>query len=221
MVIAVYGCILFLALSTRQSDLVEARRRFRRWFVGALALTGLIISGVEISGLDGNLPGALYPIHAGVFLALTALFVLWSVQLVPEVSTTTAVGQKRPHLPDGDAAILHRIERSMAEGIWRQEGLIIADLARAVEAPEHRVRRVINQGLGFRNFAQFVNARRVAAAQDMLADPMRADMPVLSVAFEVGFASVGPFNRAFRDVTGQSPTEYRKAQLPVARQGVG
>jgi AraC-like DNA-binding protein len=55
----------------------------------------------------------------------------------------------------------------------------------------------------------------------MLADPMRADMPVLSVAFEVGFASVGPFNRAFRDVTGQSPTEYRKAQVAVARKGVG
>ena len=33
---------------------------------------------------------------------------------------------------------------------------------------------------------------------------------VLEVAYEVGFASVGPFNRAFRAEIGYSPTEYRR-----------
>jgi len=32
---------------------------------------------------------------------------------------------------------------------------------------------------------------------------------VLEIAYDVGFASVGPFNRAFRAEFGQSPTEYR------------
>ncbi len=69
---------------------------------------------------------------------------------------------------------------------------------------------MINKGLGYRNFAQFVNEHRIGAACEVLSDPARADTPVLSIAYDVGFASIGPFNRAFREKHQQSPTEYRK-----------
>ncbi|MEY8828307.1 helix-turn-helix domain-containing protein [Sedimentitalea sp. XS_ASV28] len=74
------------------------------------------------------------------------------------------------------------------------------------------VRRAINKGLGYRNFAQFINERRIEAARQILSDPARADIPILSIAYDVGFASVGTFNRAFRDQTGQSPSEYRQSR---------
>jgi AraC-like DNA-binding protein len=35
----------------------------------------------------------------------------------------------------------------------------------------------------------------------------------LEIAQETGFVSLGPFNRAFRAQTGQSPTELRRAGL--------
>jgi AraC-like DNA-binding protein len=57
----------------------------------------------------------------------------------------------------------------------------------------------------------------VNAACAVLADPARADVPVLTIAHESGFASLGPFNRAFRDITGQSPSEYRAAALAGRR----
>jgi len=101
----------------------------------------------------------------------------------------------------------------MAGEIWKQEGLSIAQLAASVDAPEHRVRRAINKGLGYRNFAQFVNESRVEAAQALLSDPARADTPILSIAYDVGFASIRPFNRAFRDRIGRSPSEYRQSQM--------
>ena len=38
-------------------------------------------------------------------------------------------------------------------------------------------------------------------------------LPVLSIALESGFQSIGPFNRAFKAATGLTPTEFRREQL--------
>jgi AraC-like DNA-binding protein len=93
---------------------------------------------------------------------------------------------------------------------WRREGLTIGALAEAVGVPEHRLRRLINDHLGFRNFAAFVNVRRIEAAKALLADPAKARMTVAAIAYDLGFGSLGPFNRAFKEATGVTPTEYRR-----------
>lgn len=99
------------------------------------------------------------------------------------------------------------------EALWRREGLTIGDLANAVGLPEHRLRRLINDQLGHRNFASFVNQRRIAEARILLSDPASAARTVASIAFDLGFGSLGPFNRAFRDETGLTPTEYRRQAM--------
>ena len=232
LVLLCYGGLLFIALATAAGDLVEPRRRFRRWFVALMALTGLAISIVEVLGLDDSLPALAYPLHALVFLGLTVLFLLATLRpgadlwddppaaaLLHPPSSAPDLGSDPapdPTLSAAAAAVLRRVEAAMAAGIWRQEGLSIAALSAAAEAPEHRVRRAINQGLGHRNFASYVNAARIRAACALLSDPARADLPVLSIAYDTGFASLGPFNRAFRTITGQSPTEYRKTHCEKA-----
>ena len=45
-------------------------------------------------------------------------------------------------------------------------------------------------------------------AKRLLADPDQGQ-PILDVAFECGFGSVGPFNRAFRAQVGVTPREFR------------
>jgi AraC-like DNA-binding protein len=79
--------------------------------------------------------------------------------------------------------------------------------------PEAHLRRLINGRLGYRNFPSFVNAHRIAAAKARLADPDEARVPVSAIAFDLGFASLGPFNRAFREETGLSPSEWRRNAL--------
>ena len=37
------------------------------------------------------------------------------------------------------------------------------------------------------------------------------DLPILTIALESGYGSIGPFNRAFRAHFGMTPTEYRAA----------
>jgi AraC-like DNA-binding protein len=75
------------------------------------------------------------------------------------------------------------------------------------------LRRIINQQLGYRNFNAFLNDLRTAEACRMLEDPAQERLPIFNLALDLGYGSLGPFNRAFRARTGQSPTEYRRARL--------
>ena len=79
----------------------------------------------------------------------------------------------------------------------------------------HRLRRLINGVLGHRNFADYVNGRRIEAAKVALASPDLALKSISTIAYDLGFASLGPFNRAFRAAAGVTPTEWRTANTPV------
>ena len=59
---------------------------------------------------------------------------------------------------------------------------------------------------------------RVADAKAALSDPSQCEVPVLTIAMDSGFQSLGPFNRAFKADTGLTPTEYRRMaqKMPAA-----
>ncbi|MEQ8404995.1 MAG: AraC family transcriptional regulator [Oceanicaulis sp.] len=94
-----------------------------------------------------------------------------------------------------------------AEALYLNGDLKVADLARKLQAPEYKVSRAITGALGAANFNQYINRFRIKFAQDLITeDPARS---ILVVAFDSGFASLGPFNRAFKMMTGQTPRAWR------------
>lgn len=120
-----------------------------------------------------------------------------------------------PAPPDpADDRLADALDHAMrTERLYRGEALTIASLAAHLAVPEYRLRRVINQRLGHRNFNAFVNAWRLQDTFDALADPRHRDRPVLTIALDAGFQSIGPFNRAFKAATGLTPSEYRLQKL--------
>lgn len=197
-------------------DLIEARRRFRRWFPLAVACVAIVITVLEVTGADRGLSVVFYLMHALVFWGLAAAFLLWAVRVDPAI---WLVGRKSPLQNDNispvQRALIERINTAMSEKLWEREGLTLSQMAQALDTQEHRLRSAINQGMGHRNFSSFINGYRIARAKELLSNPSLAERTVLSIAYDVGFASLGPFNRAFREATGQTPTEYRHAALSV------
>jgi AraC family transcriptional regulator len=61
---------------------------------------------------------------------------------------------------------------------------------------------------------QFVSRKRLELAERMLVDPSRL---MSEIAFSTGFSSQSNFSRAFRNVTGMSPGEYRASQTGIRR----
>lgn len=197
-------------------DLVEARRRFRGPFMLAISAYCLFQSGFEIAGFAGWSPPWWKLAEAASVAVLT---LAGAGAFMQTRSGLFDAASLRPKAGPGatapaDSAPASRLAALMAEDeIWRREGLTIGALAEAVGLPEHRLRRLINQDLGHRNFADFLNQRRIEAAKAALADPGRAREPISSLAFDLGYASLGPFNRAFKEATGETPTAWRAGAL--------
>ena len=57
------------------------------------------------------------------------------------------------------------------------------------------------------NFAHYVSGIRVEKAKTLLLNP---NYRISEIAYEVGFQSLTHFNRVFKTIAGQSPTEYRQ-----------
>ena len=91
--------------------------------------------------------------------------------------------------------------------LYRDSSLTIGVLADKVHASEHKVRYVINKEQGYRNFNQFLNQYRVAEAEELLLKS--AETAIYDVAFEVGYSSLSSFNKAFKEITGVTPTNFR------------
>ena len=109
---------------------------------------------------------------------------------------------------------------AMGAGAWREAGLTIAGLAARLHMPEYRLRRLVNERLGHRNFNAMLHRYRIDAACEALADPAQRDLPILSIALSLGYQSINPFNRAFRELHGTTPSAWRQARLAATHVGV-
>ncbi len=89
-------------------------------------------------------------------------------------------------------------------------GLSIGGLAKQLAIPEYRLRALINKQLGYRNFNALLHEYRLQDACGQLADPAKAHLPILTIALDVGYQSIAPFNQAFRDAKGCTPSAYRR-----------
>ncbi len=96
--------------------------------------------------------------------------------------------------------------------IYRKEGLTIKELAELMEVQEHRLRRLINGQLGFKNFNDFLNQYRVNEACEILTDASQNQKTILEIAYALGYQSIGPFNKAFKEQKNTTPTAFRKSQ---------
>jgi AraC-like DNA-binding protein len=199
-----------------QNDLMDSRRRFRLAVALVLPAVGLVIAAAETYALFRPLPGWLGLLQASALLVLAGAFALWLTAIKPDILAMTQPGapRLRPEtLTAAESIELDRLQAAIAGGICLENELSLATLAARLKLPEHRLRRLINKGLGYRNFAAFLNDHRVAHAKRILADPANSREQIVAVAFELGYASLAPFNRAFRQSTSMTPSEYRAQAL--------
>jgi len=59
---------------------------------------------------------------------------------------------------------------------------------------------------------RYLQRRRVERSMFLLRE---TDRSVTDICFSVGFSSLGTFSRTFRDVVGETPSEYRESHEPM------
>lgn len=92
----------------------------------------------------------------------------------------------------------------------REGGITLQAAARQLGLPARHLSEAINRHYGA-SFSQYLNACRVAEAQQLLAD--HPQLPLTELMLAAGFDTKSHFNREFRRITGMAPSAYRR-QLP-------
>jgi AraC-like DNA-binding protein len=222
--------IVFAALAVAaaaaqwRADLVERRRMLRLFIVSTGTVYTVTNAIARLVSDDGRLSASMAGIDSALLLVIVAPLATRVMRVVdtellplPAAPGQAAAAPSEPTAAPPDALeerLAADLRRLMTEQrAYRTEDLTIAGLAARLKAPEYRLRRLINQRLGHRNFNAYVNSFRLDEAQRALADPAQRERPVLTVALDAGFQSIGPFNRAFKAATGLTPTEYRRQKL--------
>ncbi len=88
------------------------------------------------------------------------------------------------------------------------EELTLGQVAKAVNMSSYYFCKMFKKICGI-NFTDYVARVRIEKSKNLLLNP---NLRVSEIAFEVGFQSLTHFNRVFKKILGQSPTDYR-AQL--------
>lgn len=95
----------------------------------------------------------------------------------------------------------------LEECMYRKSDLSINDLAVKLNVHPNYLSQIINEKEE-KNFYEFVNHYRVEEFRKLISDPKNQNLTLLSLAFDCGFNSKSSFNRHFKKITGQTPSQY-------------
>jgi AraC-like DNA-binding protein len=188
------------------------------WY--AFAVRGGLIFGLAVVGLQAS-----YAVAAGPNRyqppANRGLLPLLSAPAHPAPSALLAASAGAIETPAALAAeptpdLLRWRDRLVQlmdqEQPWREPDLTLHELAQRLGAHPALLSRVLNTGCR-QNFNDFVNTYRTQEAQRKLADPRFAHYSLMGVALESGFNSKSTFNRVFKKLTGQAPSDITRPNL--------
>ncbi len=136
--------------------------------------------------------------------AVTSLLTLFADHLSMK-SNQIAVQTTNAELP-----VIAKAKKFIEE--HHREDLSLGQVAAAVHTSVFYFCKLFKKVTGI-NFTEQVSRVRTEKAKNLLLNP---NLRISEIAYEVGFQSLTHFNRVFKKVVGESPTEYR-GHLPKAR----
>jgi AraC-like DNA-binding protein len=213
------GCSLYWMLQGWRTDLVEARRKLR-WIFLLIVGTFMLPWG-SIAMFYVHIAFAILQSTLAGFALLTTFRTDQPIYIDPfrdEKVDPRQVGPKGAgRTVYADEPAIAAVRRAFVEQHVHRDGeLTVSSLAQKLAIPEYRLRRLIHEKMGYRNFNVLLHEYRLAEACRDLADPAKNSLPILTIALTVGYSSINPFNRAFRDAKAMTPSAYR-AQAQAER----
>ena len=220
-------------LQQLQSDLVTERRQLRVTLLIAIGGYMVVVVCADFLFSYFPTPVGIPTLHAVLATTLAFGACLWLLALSPNAleeslpqraasaesehtaAEETTQAPVTPPMDQAQRALMQQLNAHMENGGYRHTGLTIRELAEQLGSREHILRALINKHLGFRNFNEYLNQYRINEASRRLADANEAHLPVLSIALDIGYRSLSPFNAAFRRYHDCTPTEFRRQHLPV------
>jgi len=196
-----------------KDDLIESRRKFRAIFLATLGVTGLWVTISLNTGNGGALLlviVALCSLIVGTLLLKGREGMVLGTQInddIPVQDVVNLVAEQQ----DESRQYAIKLKQVMSDDkFYRTEKLTLGMLAKEIDLPEYKTRVLINQTFNYRNFNDYVNQLRIEEARErLISEP---NTPIQNIALDVGYRTLSSFNRAFKEITDQTPTVFRQAK---------
>lgn len=189
----------------------RSRFRFEMFFFGMFALMALFALGVGLA-LPYLSSHFFYLSYANaISLAMIAVLsaLVFFPHLLSDLNEVTELAYSKSKLQGVDTGLkVVELERLMRyEKIYENEELRLSDVAQALQLNGHQLSELVNRHFSM-GFSRYVREHRVQAARELLVAERQSS--ILAISMETGFKSQSSFYSAFKEVTGESPGEYRK-----------
>jgi AraC-like DNA-binding protein len=208
--LALMAHLVFATLRGRADDLLETRRSARVYFVWVVALFAMITALLDPVT-------AAYPTTLRRTFKTLAIWpaIVWGclwMLAIDRRAITFRLRTEPEETPDErDSDLMRKLNLLMSDqAVFKDPDLTIVTLASRLAVTQHRLRKLINQTLGYQNFNEYLNHYRINAVKAAFADPKLNHIPILTIAMDSGFKSLSPFNKAFRSLVEMTPSEYRR-----------
>lgn len=96
---------------------------------------------------------------------------------------------------------------------YLNQKLAKSDLSKEMELPAPDLSRVLNEGFGM-NFFEYINSHRIKEFIRLVESQEYTHLTLFGIAQEAGFHSKSTFYKAFKEITGRTPTKYFQGMNP-------
>jgi len=172
----------------------------------------VLILGFGATYIDAAYFYHFYSTGIGVSLVLVTGTLIVFPNVLSEIDEVVRLGYSNSTLSniDVEACKVKLNELVNRSKMYQNENLSLASLADEMKISNHQLSELINSQFDM-GFSQYIRLQRIEAAKQLLKS--EADASILSISMEVGFKSQSNFYVAFKELTGDSPGNYRKAVL--------
>ena len=206
------GCGYALWLCLTVFKLRDQRQYFSLEFVTFAAFAAIALL-ILLIGLFATWVGEYWYVVAYSNLIGLALLAMLYLQLrFPDITQKTcdavAASYAASTLKNADCdALVTQLKLLLEQKIYRDENLNLSTLSDSLALSSHQTSELINTQFG-QSFSRLIREYRVNDAKQQLIQEPKAS--VLSIGLAVGFSTQSNFYSAFRELTGETPGQFRK-----------
>jgi len=114
--------------------------------------------------------------------------------------------------------VTERLKKAMEEEkLYLDPALNLSLLTRHTGIPSKTISAVLNQKMN-KSFNEFINEYRIHAIKARLLASSDKNLTIAGLAYECGFNSQPTFQRAFKSILGESPTEFLSKMTDTGKQ---
>jgi AraC-like DNA-binding protein len=206
-------CLWFIHLVLKLRS-QQNRFAMERFFFGMFALFAIaaLVLGLMIPYIDQTIFYIAYGSSIGIAMWLVTTAIIVFPEMLIDIQQIADLTYAKTKLNGIDIETKkNKLEELIQqENIFQNEKLSLSSMADMLDLTPHQLSELINSEYGY-GFSRFVRTRRIEQAKILLIKEPKTS--ILAISIMTGFQSQSNFYSAFKEITEESPGNYRKNKL--------